>query len=772
METDQGLTSFNDFQNQLATTLNPAFIKQNTKELVGNMLLMFGVPFFLGRLEKHISPEAMAKVKELIKDPTNIVNNTKKLATELFQDKVLAPVKDKILSEASKYVPELKNVDLENITLDGLQDVFKTSILGKLKDSLPADIASKLPVNFTRDDILSSMKDLGSEQALSFAKKTLPDEAYQQLLANKDLITDPTKIGDFMRGKLSDVESGFTAKLGEAKQIASTKLKEVSTELSGQFDEHLKPFKSAVDNLKTQRDSALNSWEEQKNLLSSRLDDAVSTIRDYKTANPDFTDDDIQPFKDAVRNIKNEARGARTAFTTQDEEYTNQITQAQSALEAKSNEVLQTLANVKASASNAANDAINTTKANLNKAVDEGTQLVSKTAQQATAATEELGTRVSAATEELGSRVSAATEEGMGFFQKLKSGAANIATNLRQKASSFINPTTSEPSIAEAGHGYSMVEPSELESGFSEGVISKSTIGKSKFLSDYYATSRDDPSTLIRPAEPVSGQVAAPVSAEPITPVRPTLRTSEPQFTDQEAAQKSFVRGTQKPVEVLPKRPAPPPESAGKSKPTQKTSMKDEPSILDEEATTGLGVGDLVGGAVGLAGEGLGVFGLAEAIKSKNKGQIAQQASQLGLGEAQEAIEAIAKRVAPKAPETAPETAPEATQAPAEAQSLAPEAAAAAPEAATATESLAPEVASVAETTGEAVGTTVAKAAASGAIEEGVGIGLDAIPGLDVLGAALNVAGLLGSIFGAGGLMGEKAPPVPIATGSSFEPDL
>jgi hypothetical protein len=560
METDQALTNFNELQNQLATTLNPAFIRQKTKDLVGNMLLMFGVPFFLGRLEKHLGAETTAKIKELISDPENIVNNTKKFATELFQNKVLAPVKEQVLGEASKYIPELKNLDLENASLSDLTNAFRSSVFTKLKQNLPAEIADKLPENFTRDDILNSLKDIGSDQALAFAKKNLPDEAYQQLVANKDLIRDPAKIGDFMRSRLSEVEDGFQTGIAKAKSLAQSQLKEVSQQLSGKFDEQVKPFKDAITSLQQKKQALSETYQNTINDINTRYESARDALKTYRSQNPGASGgSDVDELTNTIKSIQQEARNARTAFQNSDSDLADQITQAQSTLESKSQQILDTLSNVKSRAQAQGEKLISDTKQQLSDAVDSAKQR----ATQLTTDTQEL-----AAT---------ATEEGTGFLGRLQSGASSFIGGMRQKASRFINPTRAEPDLAEAGHGYSMVEADQLTTGYTQEALSKPLLGKSKLLTDYLATSQQDPDLLLTSTP---AKVIQPKSI----PKPKKLKNLEPEFTDQEEAQKVLKSGGRmKPVEVLPKKPSAPPKAR---QPVEAAQPSEEQITREEQLAT------------------------------------------------------------------------------------------------------------------------------------------------------------------------------------------
>lgn len=833
MEPDQGIGQFDEFRNQLAQTLNPNLAKEQTKQLIGNILLMFGVPFFLNRLEKHLDKETVEKIKEIVKDPKSAVNKSKALATQLFKDKILEPVKTQVLNEASKYVPELRNIDLENATLEDVTNAFSKSVISRMKENLPAEIADKLPENFTREDILNSLKDIGSDQALAFAKKQLPPEVYSKLEANKELIKDPAKIGGFIRENLDNAQESIKTGVNAAKEAVQAKLKETTQALSDKFEEQVKPFKDAVENLKARKADLADKWQSAQNELNDRFETARKVYSDYVMENPGAAEEDIAPLRNAWKNIQQEARDQRTAFQTGSSDLDQQITDAQQLFESKSNELLQTISNMKNTASERVNamvgqgqqmfnDTLETTKTTGKKLLDTGA--TAKQEAQKVAADLESSTKTAVA-------------EGEGMLTSMKKGAARMVGGIREKLSGFVNPTTPEPTPATGGHGYSIIDPSELTEGFSEAAISK--VSRNPVLQTYFGSELDDPNTLLGPKQKIT-KITAPIDPEreaitnrmkqlsgarspmaeqeyqglksrlakidnPPATRRPKLRSTQPQFTDQEEAQRVFSSGGTKPVEVLPKVPKP---GIGDEKPVSKPSA--EPSVAESlseitgtlaegsqvvglagaiksksksgiaQSATGLAATEAakVEGAVGtageLAGEGLGLAALGEAIKSKNKGAIAQASVQQGLTEAQRLSElAKPSEIEPAATGATPETAPAATQAQTTA-TLSPEAAAQSGEAATSTEAASTEAA--AETGGEQAAKTAGIQAAKAASEETAIEGLDtaatATSEIPVLGTILDVAGILGSIFGASSLMHQKTPPTPIMTGSSYEPNL
>ena len=823
MEPDQGIGTFDEFRNQLAQTLNPNMAKEQTKQLIGNILLMFGVQFFLNRLEKHLDKETVEKIKEIIKDPSNAVNKTKELATQLFKDKVLEPVKTQVLNEASKYVPELRNIDFENASLEDVTNAFQKSVISKMKENLPAEIADKLPENFTREDILNSIKDIGSDQALAFAKKQLPPEVYSKLEANKELIRDPAKIGGFIRENIDNAQESIKIGVNKAKEAVQAKVNEATQALSNKFEEQVKPFKDAVENLKTQKASLADKWQEAQNELNGRFETARQVYKDYVAANPGASEEDLAPLRNAWKNVRQEARDQRTAFQTGSSDLDEQINNAQQLFESKSNELLETFSNLK----NTATERVNAMVSQGKQAFDDTVSNVKQTGQKLAEPILNAKQEAQKTAADLESSAKATIAEGEGMLSSVKKGASKFMGGVREKLSSFVNPTSSEPTPATGGHGYSLLDPLELTEGYTEQAISK--VSRNPVLQSFFGSELDKPETILAPKQKIT-KITAPADPErdaitskiaklegarspmaeqeyqglktrlteidkPPTTRRPKLRSTQPQFTDQEEAQRTFASGGTKPVEVLPKIPKAGPGDEPAAKPSAVASVSE--SIADVAGTLAEGsqVAGLAGaiksksksgiaqsatglaateaqkleGPVGVAGElvgeGLGLAGLGEAIKSKNKGAIAQAATQQGLTEAQRAAQFASKpsEIEPAPPGATPETAPIATKA-TTTSTLSPEAAAqtGGEEAAAQTE----------EQVAKTAASQVAKTAGEEAAVEGLDTAAAATSEIPVLGTIIDVAGLLGSIFGAGALMKTSPPPTPIMTGSSYEPGL
>jgi len=73
----------------------------------------------------------------------------------------------------------------------------------------------------------------------------------------------------------------------------------------------------------------------------------------------------------------------------------------------------------------------------------------------------------------------------------------------------------------------------------------------------------------------------------------------------------------------------------------------------------------------------------------------------------------------------------------------------------------------------KALGEEAVVASTEGEATEGILGGLMAgFSEVPILGVLVDIGGILGSIFGAKALMGQKAPPTPIVAGSSYEPNL
>ena len=119
---NEGLSNFNELQNQLLEAMNPNSAKEQAKEVVANLLLGMGVPYFLGRLQNTLPDDIFKELSEFVKDPANIGGKAAlKFASKLFTDKVLSPLKQNILSQLQKYVPELKDINLESTSLDDIK---------------------------------------------------------------------------------------------------------------------------------------------------------------------------------------------------------------------------------------------------------------------------------------------------------------------------------------------------------------------------------------------------------------------------------------------------------------------------------------------------------------------------------------------------------------------------------------------------------------------------------------------------------------------------
>ncbi|NDA64637.1 MAG: hypothetical protein EBX50_21790, partial [Chitinophagia bacterium] len=383
---------------------------------------------------------------------------------------------------------------------------------------------------------------------------------------------------------------------------------------------------------------------------------------------------DVDELTNTIKSIQQEARNARTAFQNSDSDLADQITQAQSTLESKSQQIIDTLSNIKSRAQAQGEKLISDSKQQLTDAINTGKQRVTQIASDA----QDLATTT--------------TEEGAGILSRLQSGASSFIGGMRQKASKYLNPTRSQPDLAEAGHGYSMVEADQLTSGYTEEALSKPLLGKSKLLTDFLATSQENPELLLKTTP---ARVIQPKSI----PKPKKLRNLDPEFTDQEEAQKVLKSGGRmRPVEVLPKKPSPPP----KSKQLAEITQQPEEQIAREE--------------------------------------------QLAVQQAQQQPKPTTEPTLESAPST---TQPLQTE-------LRPTDTTTAPELQQAAETA--EAEEEAENTGVQLAKTVAEKSTGEAVAAGLDTAAAATEEVPVLDVIMDVAGLAASIFGGGSLMHDKEP--------------
>ena len=169
------------------------------------------------------------------------------------------------------YIPELKDIDLTKVSLNDIKNAVSDNIISKMKARLPPEISDNLPENFSRDDILDAVKNLTKDKAMQFAKDNLPPEVYSELEKNEDLISDPSKIGGFMKEKFNSVQGQIEDTVNKYKMEAQSKFDDIKTQLKSQLDEQTQPFKDKLSQLQDAKDSLHESVSNESNAIKAKI---------------------------------------------------------------------------------------------------------------------------------------------------------------------------------------------------------------------------------------------------------------------------------------------------------------------------------------------------------------------------------------------------------------------------------------------------------------------------------------------------------------------
>ena len=681
------LVNFNELQQQLADTLNPTTAKQQAKEIFANLLLGMGVPYFTERLKSKLPEDLMTKLTELMKDPDNLGKNAMEFAKKVFQEKFLEPVKNALLDKASEFIPELKDIDLAKASLTDIQNAVSKGIITKMKAKLPPEIADALPENFTRDDILTAVKGLAQDKALEFAKNNLPPEAYAELERNQDILTDPAKISDFVKGKLADVESTVKDNFTAVKNQVQSRIDDVKAAIKGKIDEATEGLNGKLDELRSARDTAKSNWTDLKSQFSDQFKGAKAKLEQYKADNPNYTAEDLNPFENEIAQVKQNAAVARDNFLRNDVDFASQLEATQSQIDDVTTNLVNKVSDIRAVVGQKVQAIAQKTQQAAEDVAQVPEAVASQVEQRTTEVTQRASTMFRSGEE--------AVQEGEGFFSRAKSffepavsKFSEVMGKLRQPAGTATGGTDFEGNIQ-------MLSPDAPESRFAAGTISK--LIERPSLATYYGSELDNPAGLLS----MEGN-----------------RVTIGRYKPASRVKKTAAERQQAPVEE---------ETQIAPKPVQTQGVRGETATGQQEANAFM----------------------------ERQAQLAQQQA--------------------KPSEIQP--APEQPSAPIVEQGVAANVEQQAPKATTATATegseSAPTAAATGETTEQVIAKTteeaVAKTATSEAIEGSVIAGTEAIPVLDVL---VDIGGILGSIFGAKALMGQKAPLPPTVSGETYEPNL
>lgn len=741
-DSNQGLVNFNEMTNELLQTFDPNTAKEQSKELAANLLLMIGVPFFLERLKDKLPEDLFTKLSELAKDPENFGTNSLKLAKELFDEKIVQPLKGQLLKQMDEYIPALKNlsdIDLSKLSVKDVQDLFTKQLIQKMKDNLPPEIASKLPENFTQEDILNSLKDLSKDQALKFAKDNLPPEAYNMLEQNQNLLTDPARLSDFMKGKFDEASSKLSDTVSQFKSEAYSRLNEIKNSIKDEIDKNVQPFKDKIEELKKTKQTLQDQLQEGKQSIQDRYDDLAERLRQMKANNPDYTSEDIQPFRDARDALKVEADNLKAKSTQDLSDIDAQINDNNSTIDDITNNLVQKAYNLRNTLTSGVDTFTQNAKAKFQQGIQKGQELQQK-AEQTVQDTKDTANELEAEARGVTKKAVENIKKTQRAFipEEEETGEITQPESVFNRVKSFfgIKKTPTEPVLTadKPSVQYSMGSPDELETSFSERALSTPN---NKLLLRYRAMENSD------------------VTLDDNNSVRFAEYKAKPRMT---ARERRLQRAQEAPEEEAPK-PAPKPKPVVDTEPEQ-TTFKLNPQFDPE----------------------------AQARAQKLRVESGEQGTRI-----QEPQQVLPTQ--PKPQQTLPseiEPAPQPPQAPKPlAPTEQPQLGTEAPKPTTITPST--ELGEQAGNIGETLGSSIEKLASSvqqtaskategfNNIRQGLSK-ITAVEGLDeaaaatedvpVLDVVLDVAGLLGTIFGANALMKQKAPPTPMEAGESYEPDL
>lgn len=548
------MDQFNQIQQMVSS---PGTSINQTKELAGNMLLTMGVPFFAERLKKHVGEEVVNQLKAYANGELNM-SDALQFAKNQFEQNILPQAKQTLLSEAKKYVPGLDGLDLENASINDVKNFFQQKVTQKLKSALPDELQGSLPENFTQADILNKVRSLGSDQALAYAKKTLPPDVYSELEANQDVITNPSRIAGFINSKLAETKGNITRLASQTQRAAEQQLTTLKGQMIEKANQTLNPLREKVESIKNLRQQAQDKYNSTLEDLQGKVDDATQKLSDFRAANPNATAEELQPFKDQIRSVQAQARQVRDDFLTGDKTFAEQLDGAQGMLKSNTDLLASKLTNL---------------RSNIQQGMSTARASVEEGLQNATQSVQDLRTIVQLP----------AAEEGESIFTQFTNWA-------RGKIRQFTEPVTRRiedaRQVQSDGYRPRLMQADEPENPFSEPALSF----RNPALESYYGSEIEDPATLLsgeskvifRPYQP-RGRVLRSRSARPAE--QPAPPPEGPQGMDQLAPMREMMdrqrqQTVDTPSEPLaePTAPAAPTEIAPVQTTTPATEQLAEPS--------------------------------------------------------------------------------------------------------------------------------------------------------------------------------------------------
>lgn len=504
------IQSFNDIQNNFGDALNNPVSK--TRELAGNMLITLGTPFFAERLKKHIGEDAVNTLQKYAKGEMNL-GEVFDMAKSKFESDILPAAKSELFAEVSKYVPGLQNINLENATMSDIRNAFQTQVTQKLKSALPQDLADALPESFTQADIINSVKQMGTNTALAYAKQTLPPDVYAKLESNQDLIRDPTRIATFINDNIADAKANISRIASTTQQNVAAKIADTKQALIDKADQTIGPLREKVANLTNLRQQATDTYNLEKGKIASQYEELKTQAKTFQRENPGFNNDDLAAFRAKRAELVTQKSQLDAQFTASDKDLVTQIDDFKSQVGNNTDLLYNKLNEFKNGIFTKANQVFDEARATGTQALaniqETGTQALTQVTTQA----QELGTQAQEITPRLTTRARRLLDPEeqdlmpvrrsrapIAEFQAGEEQPAGILDTFKQYASKKIKQIT-EPvtrraeDVATGGDGYKprMMAPDEAENAFSERALTF----KNPILADYYGTELADPQTLL-----------------------------------------------------------------------------------------------------------------------------------------------------------------------------------------------------------------------------------------------------------------------------------
>lgn len=401
----QSIIDFNELQNQLAETFNPNSAKTQAKEMIANMLLFMAVPFFANRLKDKIPADIFDRLQKAIADPETAGKELMDLTKSLFQEKVLQPLKTQLLDRARQYVPELRDIDIEKLSLEDVQNLVEKGILSRMKARLPSELADKLPESFNLEDITTALKGVSKETALKFAKDNLPAEAYQQLENNASLIENPASIAEYVKTKLGQAQTDIKNTISDMKTQAVSKLEDVKSTLKTEIENKVQPLRDNIEKLKSARNDLKVKYNESRAALRDKYNEIKARTEEFKQNTPDYSADDLKPFQDQAKAVLDEGTQAFEKFNADDADLGQQITDGLQSVQDFTNNLV-----------NRANELSSTTLGRVSQIRQDLTNKISQIKEQASSGIDDLQNTGASLVEQVKPEIAIAQKRATSFL--------------------------------------------------------------------------------------------------------------------------------------------------------------------------------------------------------------------------------------------------------------------------------------------------------------------------------------------------------------------